>query len=116
MPDPLGQVDEIIVIRKAFIMQVEPGAHAEYERRHNPIWPELELTLKQHGVHNYSIFLDRETSLLFAYVEVEDESKWHAIASTDACRRWWLHMKDIMPANPDNSPRSKTLHEVFHLD
>jgi L-rhamnose mutarotase len=53
-------------------MQVDPGAHAEYERRHNPIWAELELTLKQQGVHNYSIFLDRESSLLFAYVEVDD--------------------------------------------
>ncbi|MXG36744.1 L-rhamnose mutarotase, partial [Escherichia coli] len=27
------------MIRKAFVMQVNPDAHEEYARRHNPIWP-----------------------------------------------------------------------------
>ncbi|WP_041867664.1 hypothetical protein [Sodalis glossinidius] len=26
------------MIRKAFVMQVNPDAHQEYERWHNPIW------------------------------------------------------------------------------
>ncbi|CAK5470331.1 L-rhamnose mutarotase [Escherichia coli] len=26
------------MIRKAFVMQVNPDAHEEYQRRHNPIW------------------------------------------------------------------------------
>ena len=30
------------MIRKAFVMSVHPGQEAEYERRHRPIWPELE--------------------------------------------------------------------------
>ena len=102
-------------IRKAFVMQVNPDRHGEYRNRHNPIWPELEATLKAHGVHNYSIFLDRETSLLFAYVEIEDEARWAAIAQTAVCRKWWAHMREIMPSNPDNSPQSKELEEVFHL-
>ncbi|MGL9774735.1 MAG: L-rhamnose mutarotase [Sodalis sp. (in: enterobacteria)] len=29
------------MIRKAFVMQVNPDTHQEYERRHNPIWPAL---------------------------------------------------------------------------
>jgi L-rhamnose mutarotase len=49
-------------------------------------------------------------------VEVEDEQRWKAIAQTPVCRKWWAHMKDIMPANPDNSPKSLELKEVFHLD
>ena len=104
------------MIRKAFVMQVDPEQHAEYEKRHNPIWPDLEQTLKAHGVHNYSIFLDPETSRLFAYVEIEDEQRWAAIAQTEICGRWWQHMSDIMPANPDSSPVSLDLREVFHLD
>lgn len=104
------------MIRKAFLMHVDPDRHAEYERRHRPIWPELEATLKEHGVHNYSIFLDAETHQLFGYVEIEDEARWEAIAQTDACRRWWTHMRDIMPSNPDNSPVSRELREVFHID
>ncbi|MBN1515116.1 L-rhamnose mutarotase [Candidatus Sumerlaeota bacterium] len=104
------------MIRKAFKMQVFPEFHAEYEKRHNPIWPELEQTLKDHGAHNYSIFLDTETNALFAYVEIEDEERWNSIASTDVCQRWWKHMGDVMPSNPDNSPVSSDLKEVFHID
>ena len=37
------------MIHKAFVMQVNPDAHEEYARRHNPIWPELEAVLKDHA-------------------------------------------------------------------
>jgi L-rhamnose mutarotase len=103
-------------IRKAFRMSVHPGRHGEYERRHAPIWPELEAVLKAHGAHRYSIFLDETDGSLFGYVEVEDEARWDAIAQTMECRRWWAHMRDLMPTNPDDSPRSTPLREVFHLD
>lgn len=103
------------VIRKAFRMVVDPGEEGEYERRHRPVWPELQATLVEHGVRTYSIFLDRETNDLFAYVEVDCEEQWNAIAATDVCRRWWRHMRDLMPTNADSSPMSRDLHEVFHL-
>jgi L-rhamnose mutarotase len=104
------------VIRKAFLMTLNPGAQQEYERRHNPIWPELQAVLKQHGVRNYSIFLDRATDRLFAYAEIESEALWQQIAETDACRRWWSHMNDLMLTNQDDSPAAVMLDEVFHLD
>ena len=104
------------MIRKAFVMSVNAGQEEEYEKRHRPIWPELEAVLKAHGVHNYSIFLHAETRQLFAYAEIEDEARWNAIAQSDECRRWWAHMSDIMPGNPDNSPIAGDLREVFHID
>jgi L-rhamnose mutarotase len=104
------------MIRKAFVMSVHAGHEAEYERRHRPIWAELEAVLKQHGAHNYSIFLHPETRQLFGYVEIEDEARWAAVASTEVCQRWWKHMADVMPANPDNSPVARDLREVFHID
>ncbi len=104
------------MIRKAFLMRVHPDQHDEYERRHSPIWQELEETLNQHGVHNYSIFLNKETHQLFGYAEIESEERWAAIAQTEICQRWWAHMKDIMPSNPDNSPISSDLMMVFHMD
>jgi L-rhamnose mutarotase len=103
------------MIRKAFVMSVNAGCEAEYERRHNPIWPELEAVLKENGVRSYSIFLEPATRQLFAYAEIEDEARWNAIAKTAACRRWWAHMKEIMPSNPDDSPVAGELKEVFHL-
>jgi L-rhamnose mutarotase len=90
------------MIRKAFVMSVNPDQHAEYEKRHRPIWPELEETLKAHGVLSYSIFLD--------------EAQWAAIAQTEICGKWWAHMGDIMPSNPDNSPVANDLREVFHIE
>jgi L-rhamnose mutarotase len=104
------------MIRKAFVMSVHAGQETEYERRHRPIWPELERVLKAHGVHNYSIFLDAETRQLFGYVEIEDEARWAAIAQTPECRRWWKHMREIMPSNADDSPVSRELREVFYLE
>jgi len=103
-------------IRKAFVMSVHPGAEQEYEKRHNPIWPELQKVLKDHGVSNYSIFFHPETHQLFGYAEIENEEQWASIASTEICQKWWKHMCEVMPSNPDNSPVSTPLREVFNLD
>jgi L-rhamnose mutarotase len=103
-------------IRKAFVMSVNPGQEGEYERRHRPIWPEMEQTLKHNGVRSYSIFLDPETRQLFAYVEFESEEQWNAVATTAVCQEWWKYMKDIMPSNLDNSPVAKEMREVFHIE
>lgn len=104
------------VIRKAFRLFLRAGCEAEYERRHRPIWPELEATLRAHGVLTYSIFLDPSTRALFAYAELESEERWNAIAATPVCREWWRHMAGLMETHPDFSPRSVDLREVFHLE
>jgi L-rhamnose mutarotase len=105
-----------MMLRKAFRMSVHAGQEAEYERRHNPIWRELEEALVTHGVRSYSIFLDPATRDLFAYAEIESEERWRAIADTEVCRRWWRHMQELMPSNPDASPVSRELREVFHIE
>jgi L-rhamnose mutarotase len=103
-------------MRKAFKMSVHPLRHEEYARRHNPIWRELEDTLLAHGVRSYSIYLDPQTSELFAYAEIDSEERWRALASTEVCRRWWSHMQELMPSNADGSPVSQDLKEVFHIE
>lgn len=103
------------MLRKAFRLSVNDGQAVEYERRHRPIWADLERVLYEHGVRSYSIFLDERTNDLFGYAEIEDEARWQAIAGTEVCRRWWRHMREIMPANPDDSPISHGLREVFHI-
>lgn len=100
----------------ATLMSVLPECHEEYQRRHDEIWPEMVEQLKVHGVHHYRIFLDAQTSQLFAYVEVENELLWQEMAQTDVCQRWWAMMKDIMPSHADNSPITRDLNCVFYLD
>jgi L-rhamnose mutarotase len=103
-------------MRIAVQMAVATEHAAEYQARHNPIWPELEKTLLEHGVRTYSIFLDPSTGNLFAYAEVESLAAWEAIADTDICRRWWRHMAPLMSVNEDFSPATRGLDEVFHIE
>ncbi len=103
------------MIVKAFRMRVHPAHVAEYERRHNPIWPELEAVLRAHGVGRYRIFLDETTADRFAYAEIQSEERWAAIARTEVCQRWWQSMAALMPSRPDGSPESRDLHQVFEL-
>lgn len=104
------------MIRKAFIMTVYSDMHEEYEKRHHEIWPKMVEELHKHGVRNYSIFLDKETSKLFGYVEIEDEKKWNDLAKTHVNQKWWEFMAPVMETHTDNSPVSVNLKEVFHLD
>ena len=61
------------------------------------------------------LFLQPETRQPFGYAEIESEEQWASIASTEFCRKWWKQNIEIMPTNPDHSPVSAPLREVFHL-
>lgn len=101
---------------KGFKMKLFPGMEQEYERRHNLLWDEMKDMIHEYGGSNYTIFLDKETDVLFGYLEVEDEERWDQSADTQICRKWWDYMADIMETNPDNSPVCVDLEHVFHLD
>ena len=104
------------MIHKSFKMHLYEGMAEEYERRHNLLWPEMKDMIHEYGGHNYSIFLDSETNVLYGYIEIEDEDKWSESADTAINRKWSDYMADIMDTNPDNSPVSVDLKPVFHLD
>ena len=101
---------------KGFKMKLFPGMEAEYKKRHDDLWPEMKEMIHAHGGKNYSIFLDRESNILYGYIEIESEELWARSADTEACRRWWHYMADVMETNPDESPVSVDLIPVFHLD
>jgi L-rhamnose mutarotase len=102
--------------RKAFVMYLHPGCEAEYKKRHDEIWPELKAELRQAGVSNYSIYLDRKTNTLFAFQYLADDTTDNELAGKAIVKKWWHMMKDLMDTNPDESPVSDSLVEVFHLD
>lgn len=102
--------------RLAFKMKLKPGCQAEYRRRHAQVWPEILQLLKETGVSDYSIFLDEETDILFAVQKVSGESNSQQLGHVEVQQRWWSYMADIMEVNPDDSPISIPLPEVFHVD
>jgi L-rhamnose mutarotase len=102
--------------RLAFKMYLNEGQKEEYKKRHNALWPELHTLLKNAGVSEYSIFLDEETSILFAFQKVSGEGGSQDLGQTEIVKKWWAFMADIMKTNPDNSPVSIPLEEVFYME
>ncbi len=103
-------------MRKAFVMQLKKGCEAEYQKRHNEIWPELKALLSESGVFDYTIFLERETGKLFAFQQVKGQSGSQGLGGNPIVQKWWAYMADLMETHPDHSPVSTPLEEVFHMD
>jgi L-rhamnose mutarotase len=99
----------------AFKMQLNPGMEDEYRRRHDEIWPELVELLKEAGVEDYLIHLDRETGILFGVLWRRTDHSMADLPSHPVMKRWWAHMADIMATNPDQSPVDTPLVTVFHM-
>ncbi|HEY9053492.1 MAG TPA: L-rhamnose mutarotase [Rectinemataceae bacterium] len=102
--------------RVAFVMKLKPGSEAEYKRRHDEIWPDMKAELKAAGISDYSIYLDADSLCLFAVQTRSADSTADSLKEKAIVKRWWAYMGDIMETNPDGSPRSHPLREVFHLD
>ena len=101
--------------RVAFKMQLFAGQEEEYKKRHDEIWPELEALLKQAGISEYAIFLDETTNSLFGVLKAEDPTALNDLPNHAVMQKWWAYMGDIMASNPDNSPVSVPLKEVFYM-
>lgn len=101
--------------RLAFKMQLFKGSEEEYKKRHDALWPELQQLLKETGVQDYSIFLDETTNNLFGVLTIDDTKAMDNLPAHPVMKKWWAYMKDIMESNPDNSPVSVPLKEVFYL-
>jgi L-rhamnose mutarotase len=99
--------------RHAFKMKLNPGMEEEYRKRHDEIWPELSALLKDAGVSDYSIHLDRETNTLFGVLTRPVDHRMATLPEHPVMKKWWAHMADIMETNPDNSPVQSDLVTLF---
>jgi L-rhamnose mutarotase len=103
------------MIRNAFKMKLKPGCAAEYERRHNEIWPALAAELRAAGITEYSIFLDEETLTLFAFQTLQENHTTDRLPQLPIVREWWDSMAPLMETHPDRVPICEPLREVFRL-
>ncbi len=97
-------------------MKLKPGFKEEYKKRHDEIWPELEKLIRETGVSDYSIFLDEGTNILFAVQKQSGDSSSQDLGTNPLVQKWWAYMADIMETNPDNSPVTIPLEEVFYME
>ncbi|HEY4108009.1 L-rhamnose mutarotase [Puia sp.] len=101
--------------RVAFTMKLHRGFEEEYHRRHEALWPELQTLLHDTGIREYSIFLEERSLTLFAVLQIADPKQLDSLPAHPVMQRWWSYMQDIMESNPDHSPVTIPLKEVFYL-
>ena len=101
--------------RKAFRFKLNAGQKEEYKKRHDSLWIELEILLKTAGVKDYSIFFDKNDNTLFGILSIDNLANLDDLPNHPIIKKWWDYMADIMEVNPDNSPKSISLEEVFYL-
>lgn len=101
--------------RIAFRMNLNPGQAAEYEKRHDEIFPELAQALKDAGVSDYSIWHDPESDHLFGILTRTEDHTMDRLPDTEIMKRWWAHMADVMETDANNVPTQIQLKRVFLL-
>ncbi|GAA4661717.1 L-rhamnose mutarotase [Arthrobacter cryoconiti] len=105
------------LVRVCFTLQLKVECIEEYKHRHAAVWPEMLVTLKAAGWHNYSLFL-RPDGLLIGYFETTSLHQAQAqMAATDVNARWQADMAGFFE-DLDGAPDEDfaQLDEVFNLE
>lgn len=102
--------------RAFFTFEIRPGTEAEYQRRHDEIWPEMVSLLKDAGVSNYTIF--RRGTQIYLYLECEPdrETCFERIGASEVNARWSAWFEDIIVDMTDEQGQLRWAEEVWHLD
>ncbi|MEA4964326.1 MAG: L-rhamnose mutarotase [Oscillospiraceae bacterium] len=102
--------------RYAWKARVLPGKLAEYIRRHNEIWPEMEAVLSKAGIRNYTIWNVDEQ--LFGYYECDSVAEAGRVqAQSPVVDRWNEYMKDVMVMDLDPVTGAQPLlRQVFFFE
>lgn len=98
----------------AFRMNLVSGQAAEYQKRHEAVFPELSQALTDAGVSDYSIWLDPEANHLFGILTRIDNHTMDKLPASEIMKRWWAHMADIMATDADNVPVQIPLKRMFY--
>ena len=102
--------------RIAFRMNLFEGHAAEYEKRHDEIFPDLAQALSDAGVSDYTIWHDPESNHLFGILTRTDDHTMDDLPDLEVVKRWWAFMADIMETDADNVPTMIPLKRVFLLE
>ncbi|HEX5191774.1 MAG TPA: L-rhamnose mutarotase [Solirubrobacteraceae bacterium] len=102
--------------RVCFQFTLRPGTEAEYQRRHDEIWPEMVDALKRAGISNYTLFRRGLTVIAYAECEPDAETAFANIGSTDVDARWSEWFEDVIERRFDDDGKPMTAEEVWHLD
>jgi L-rhamnose mutarotase len=105
--------------RYGLVVDIVPEKRATYLRLHSAVWPQVEQTLRDCNVTNYTIFILEDT--LFAYYEYVGSDHAADMARIDqdpVSQEWWTHTDPCQVAfgrEAAAGERWRALQEVWHL-
>lgn len=103
----------------ALDLKDDPALIAEYERYHERIWPEIEVSIRESGITSMEIY--RVGNRLFMLMETNDSFSFEAKAAADAAnlrvQEWEALMWRYQQALPMAGPGEKWLRmtKIFQL-
>jgi L-rhamnose mutarotase len=106
--------------RHAQVVRVRPELKERYLELHRAVWPQVEKTLTESNITNYSIF--NHEDVLFAYYEytgVDHAADSARIAADPVTRDWWTYTDPCQVAFFEGAPEGQLwadLTEVWHLN
>ena len=90
-----------------------PEKRSEYIKRHDELWPEMKVALKECGISNYSIWLSGQD--LFGYYECADPALALEMQNANpVVQRWDVYMDDVIILH-DPAINQEEPEEVFYL-
>ena len=101
------------VYRRAWTMELKPGAEAAYDAAHADVWPELVAQMRADGIARFWLF--RAGLTVFAVQERTRPFPARATPPSEITRRWWKDMAPLMVTDETLRPKQTELREVFSL-
>lgn len=102
--------------RILFVMQLHPGAEAEYEKRHEAVWPALLEDIWNAGMRNYSLF--RRGLEVYAYGECHPDraTVLGKLGESKANHEWAEYFTDVIAVINDSHGNLVQAEQVWNLE
>ena len=102
------------MLRRAYTIQLAPGALAEYTRKHDAIWPELVDEFARLGFAQLTAFA--ADPVVFYYAEITNGDAFDALWESEVQARWAEEFKGLIAFDEDGQVSAPFMTEIFHLD
>ncbi|UWQ19824.1 L-rhamnose mutarotase [Jannaschia sp. M317] len=101
------------IYRRAWTMQLKPGAAQAYDAAHATVWPDLRQNMIDAGIHRFHLFRSGQT--VFAMQERLQPFPPSGTPPSEVTIRWWQAMAPLMETVDGLRPLQTDLREVFSL-
>lgn len=99
--------------------RLRPEKREEYLELHRSVWPQVEATITECGIRNFTIFVTGDVLFAsFEYIGEDYDADQARMAADPVTRDWWARTGPCqLPFHPDSDAANwEMLDEAWHLD